>query len=90
MLFSIPIGVGTISVWGGGGGGHNIFCPNFHLCPKSRICLGNAFFPHMRGGGGGGGEGGGEQLFWSDCVWDTTEGEGVGGDTVGTFWKFGY
>ena len=27
-----------------------------HLCPKSRICFGNAFLPHMEGGGGGGKE----------------------------------
>ena len=38
----------------GGGGGANHFCPIDHLCPKSRICLGNAFLPHMVGGGGGG------------------------------------
>ena len=37
---------------GGGGGGNNIFCPNFVPLPESRICLGNAFLSHMGGGGG--------------------------------------
>ena len=36
------------------GGGTTFFARISHLCPKSRICLGNAFLPHTGGGGGGG------------------------------------
>ena len=37
-------------------GGTTFFARISHLCQKSRICLGNAFLPHMGGGGGGGKE----------------------------------
>ena len=36
-------------------GGTTIFARISHLCPKSQICLGDAFLPHMEWGGGGGG-----------------------------------
>ena len=51
------------------GGGTQIFARILYPCPKSEICLGNAFFAHAMGGGGGGClEEENTILFLSDCV----------------------
>ena len=58
--------------WGGGGGDTPYFARILYPCPKSRICLVNAFLSHMGGGGGLFG-GGGEYLLYrrsrSGRVW---------------------
>ena len=80
---------------GGGGGGHNIFLPEFlsSLPEKSNtaVCFGQRhFFPHT-----GGGVRRAALLEWLS-IWDTTwarggcDREGVfPSHAAGTFWKFG-
>ena len=67
------------------------FLPEFLIFARKVEYVWAMHFCLTRWGGGGG-----EQLFWSDWVWDTTEGEGVGGEGVSPshdgiffFWNLG-
>ena len=76
----------------GGGGGTTFFARILYLCPKSQICLGNAFLSHMPWGWGGVWRRR-ILLFLSDCI-GTMEREGVGGviplPRWENFWILGY
>ena len=59
-------------------GGAQHFLPEFLIFARKVEYVWAMHFCLTKGSHGGGG--GGEQLFWSDWVWDTTEGEGVEGE----------
>ena len=53
VSFCLVQSIGVRDHFRWGGGGHNIFSPNFLSLPENRICFGNAFLSNMGGGGGG-------------------------------------